>query len=109
MLLLCNTGIAMTSKPRVILPIAAAVAALSTTPSEPASATVNVDDGTTLSGQPAIAAEANGDKANFVYPMGEDLLGLIVTRQEDGTVVAQHASHVSHSSHASHHSHYSSR
>jgi len=68
-----------------------------------------MDDGTRVSGQPVLAAEAGGDKANFVYPMAEDLLGLVVTRQADGTVVAQHASHVSHSSHASHHSHYSSR
>jgi hypothetical protein len=47
-------------------------------------------------------------KANVFLPAGRDLLGLIVTTAEDGTVVAQHDSHYSHSSHASHRSHYSS-
>ena len=99
----------MTSKPRVILPIAAAIAALSTSPSEPANATISPDESATLPGPKALAAEVGGDKANLVYPRGEDLLGLVVTKQVDGTVVAQHASHVSHSSHASHASHFSSR
>ena len=50
----------------------------------------------------------NSGKANVFLPAGRDLLGLIVTTTEDGTVVAQHDSHYSHSSHASHRSHYSS-
>jgi hypothetical protein len=45
----------------------------------------------------------------MVVTDGEDLLGLIVAKSEDGTVVADHYSHVSHASHASHASHYSSR
>ena len=102
----------MTSKPRVILPIAAAVAALSTVPSEPADAAIRVDENATVARPETVVAEPGGNKANFVYPLGEDLLGLVVTRQPDGTVIAAHASHVSHSSHASHashHSHFSSR
>lgn len=50
----------------------------------------------------------NTGKANVFIPLGQDLLGLIVTTSEDGTVVAQHDSHYSHSSHSSHRSHYSS-
>jgi hypothetical protein len=52
--------------------------------------------------------QTNTGKANVFMPVGRDLLGLIVTTSEDGTVVAQHDSHYSHSSHASHRSHYSS-
>lgn len=43
------------------------------------------------------------------FQVGEDLLGFVVTRQADGTLIAQHASHASHASHHSHASHASSR
>src|SRR5205085_11202956 len=46
---------------------------------------------------------------NVFFPVGNDLLGLIVTTAADGTVLAQHYSHSSHSSHSSHYSHYSGR
>ncbi|WP_206020287.1 His-Xaa-Ser repeat protein HxsA2 [Rhodovarius crocodyli] len=46
---------------------------------------------------------------NQIVMSGDDLFGFLVTRAEDGTVIAQHSSHVSHSSHASHRSHYSGR
>ncbi len=48
---------------------------------------------------------------NVFMSVGDDLLGLMVTKGADGTVVADHYSHVSHashSSHSSHSSHYSS-
>lgn len=92
----------MTTKPR-IWTIAAALAALSgtpaisaQTPTEPVAADPKVE--------PAVSA-----KPNFVYRAGEELLGLIVARRADGTIVANHTSHASHASHHSHHSHYSSR
>jgi hypothetical protein len=50
----------------------------------------------------------NTGQANAFLTGGKDLLGLIVTTTEEGTVVAQHDSHYSHSSHSSHSSHYSS-
>lgn len=91
------------AKKRSILTIAAALAALpytaamaSTAPTEP------------IVGEHAGEAEAAA-KPNVVYQSGEELLGLVVTKRADGTVVAQHASHASHHSHHSHHSHYSSR
>ena len=46
---------------------------------------------------------------NVFFPVGNDLLGLIITTAADGTVLAQHYSHSSHSSHSSHYSHYSGR
>src|SRR5690349_15224280 len=49
------------------------------------------------------------DEPNVFFPVGKDLLGLIVTTAADGTVFAQHYSHSSHSSHSSHYSHYSGR
>jgi hypothetical protein len=39
---------------------------------------------------------------NLLVSTGTDLLGFIITKQSDGTVVAGHSSHASHASHASH-------
>ena len=46
---------------------------------------------------------AKGDP-NIFMSVGSDLLGLIVTKTTNGTVVADHYSHASHSSHSSHYS-----
>jgi hypothetical protein len=88
------------------LSLTAALAALSgAVAATPAPAAAN-----TLSNDEAVSAQGrtNTGKANVFLPVGQDLLGLIITTSEDGTVVAQHDSHYSHSSHASHRSHYSS-
>jgi len=90
-----------------LLSLTAALAALSgVTTLGPMPATANTlgtnDENVTPQGR------TNTGKANVFLPAGRDLLGLIVTTSEDGTVVAQHDSHYSHSSHASHRSHYSS-
>ena len=87
----------MKQKSTVILPLATALASLSgaahaAVPSSQAIDTTTVD----------IQAEPNTIKPNTIYKTGEDLLGLLVTKTPDNTVVAQHASHYSHSSHASH-------
>ena len=39
---------------------------------------------------------------NAHFQVGEDLLGFVMTKQADGTIVAGHSSHSSHASHASH-------
>jgi hypothetical protein len=44
---------------------------------------------------------ANNRLANAHYRVGEDLLGFVMTKRADGTVVADHASHASHASHSS--------
>jgi hypothetical protein len=88
-------GIKVTDKPIVIMPIAAALAALGGL--DPAAATIPQPDQKT---QQAHQVE-NGPSALSK----DDLLGLTVSRQTDGTVmVAQ--SHGSHGSHVSSH-HYS--
>jgi hypothetical protein len=46
---------------------------------------------------------------NTFYNLGEDLMGLVTSTAEDGTVIAEHYSHSSHASHQSHASHYSGR
>jgi hypothetical protein len=88
------------------LSLTAALAALSGTTmgSPPATANTRGPDEGTVTPQ----GRTNTGKANVFLPAGKDLLGLIVTTNEHGVIVAQHDSHYSHSSHASHRSHYSS-
>jgi hypothetical protein len=70
-----------------------------------------------LNAKPLVASIPGSDEANATrtgrsvkgepnvfMSVGSDLLGLIVTRGADGTVVADHYSHSSHSSHSSHYS-----
>jgi hypothetical protein len=88
-----------------ILPLASALASLTgqanaaTTPADPQTPTTSTQD----------AAAQIKVEPNTFFTAGNDLLGLLVTQQADGTIIAQHASHASHSSHASHASHASSR
>lgn len=90
----------------VILPLATALASLASVPA-------TVDDAVAKTGDSPGAASAQKNsvaqtgRANLIFKAGEDLLGLIITQQADGTIIAQHESHASHASHASHHSHYS--
>jgi hypothetical protein len=92
--------VSMKRKSAVILPIATALASLNS--GAGATATTNGasdrDAGTVKSQAEAIKAIP----PNTVYNAGEDLFGLLVSRNADGTVVAQHSSHASHASHASH-------
>jgi hypothetical protein len=88
-----------------ILSLTAALSALSGAPAiSPALA--NIAD----SGEADVTPQGrvNTGQANAFLTGGKDLLGLIVTTNKNGTIVAQHDSHYSHSSHASHSSHYSS-
>jgi hypothetical protein len=99
----------MTNKRKTILPLAAALGALS--PALPAT-----------TAQAAISPQGEQDAAsakslsrsdvNLLVSNGSDLLGFVVQKNADGTTLAQHyshASHSSHNSHASHSSHFSSR
>jgi hypothetical protein len=95
----------MAKKIPTVLSLTAALSALSgATAVAPTPAAANTTGDEAVSPQ----GPTNTGKANVFMPVGRDLLGLIVTTSEDGTVVAQHDSHYSHSSHASHRSHYSS-
>jgi hypothetical protein len=84
-------------KEKTIVPLAAALAALTGT----ANASVPASTETVTKSTEAQVGAAS-IQPNVVYKAGEDLLGLLVTQKSDGTVVAQHSSHYSHSSHASH-------
>ena len=51
-----------------------------------------------------IGREKSVGRPNSFYNFGEDLMGLVTSTTENGTVVSQHYSHASHASHASHYS-----
>jgi hypothetical protein len=101
----------MAMKSRNIISLAAAIAALSG-----GTAVISTPAAARIGGSDEVAVGQNGSTAkgepNVFMSIGNNLLGLIVTKATDGTVSAQHyshSSHASHESHASHHSHYSSR
>jgi hypothetical protein len=83
--------------------LATALAALSgaagllATPPDANANTADIGDATT-------APRAADVQPNVFLPVGDNLLGMTVTKKADGTVVADHYSHASHSSHSSHYS-----
>jgi hypothetical protein len=80
-----------------IIPLAAALASLGT----PGNAAIAVKSDVA---QPTNAVKAGGEtpQANLLYQIGHDLMGMIVTERQDGTLFAGHSSHASHASHSSH-------
>jgi hypothetical protein len=92
-------GVDMAEKSKIVLSLGAALASLTGLSVQGAEAkAIVVNDAS------AAATENNATKlqANAHYQVGDDLLGFVMTKQADGTVVAQHSSHASHASHASH-------
>jgi hypothetical protein len=95
----------MTDRRKVIIPVAAALSALtSPLPATDADAATSPNPAAT---NPVTTAQLG--QPNTFVSVGKDLLAFTINEQADGTIVAQHHSHSSHASHASHHSHYSSR
>jgi hypothetical protein len=91
----------MAEKSKILLSLGAALASLtgfSVQGAEAKQATLN-DDVTSPAKQALDSAKL---AANAHFQVGEDLLGFVMTKQADGTIVAQHSSHASHGSHASH-------
>ena len=91
----------MAEKSKILLSLGAALASLtgfSVQGAEAKQATLN-DDVTSPAKQ---ALDSAKHAANAHFQVGEDLLGFVMTKQADGTIVAQHSSHASHGSHASH-------
>lgn len=90
----------MKRKQVVILPLASALGALAGSVIVPAEAK------SVASADPVATSEAaatkSGQRANTFVSTGESLLGFIVTKQADGTIIADHDLHASHDSHASH-------
>ena len=97
----------MTKKNPKILSLTAALAALSGTATDPNLAAAKTPDGNEAKG--VLHNRVVTGEPNVFFSVANDLLGLIVRKAEDGTVVVDHYSHASHASHSSHHSHYSSR
>ena len=90
------------AKPRnVIMPVAAALGALSSTAPTTETNAATLPNPTVSQ---ATLPVAKTGEPNTIVSTGKDLLGFTVTEQADGTVIAQHASHASHASHSSHYS-----
>jgi len=91
----------MAKQSKSLLSIGAALASLSGLSVQGAEAKVAVvnDDASAAAKQ---ALDSAKPLANAHFQAGEDLLGFVMTRQADGTIVAQHSSHASHAYHASH-------
>lgn len=96
----------MADRRNVIVPVAAALGALTNTLPTTNADAANAPNATVA--QPTSAAQP-GQQPNTFVSTGQDLLAFTINEQADGTIVAQHVSHASHASHASHSSHYSSR
>jgi hypothetical protein len=99
----------MTRKRVVILPIATALASFASIPATTDKAAAKTPDQNVGAESPEANRLPPGVAPNVFFRVEEDLLGLIVTQQPDGTMLAQHYSHSSHASHESHASHASSR
>jgi hypothetical protein len=91
----------MKKQPIVILPVAAALAGLGGVADSFAATGESVQKVMPQENTTGTAIKAQPD---FVFEIGEDLFGMTVTQQADGTVLAGHSSHYSHSSHRSHYS-----
>jgi hypothetical protein len=97
----------MAEKSKILLSLSAALASLTGMSVQGAEArTAIVDDVNSSSKQDLNAVRP---AANAHFQVGEDLLGFVMTKLPDGTIVAGHSSHASHASHSSHSSHASSR
>jgi hypothetical protein len=89
----------MAEKSKVLLSLGAALASLTGMSVQGAVAKPTVGDDVSSSAKenPTIKPAANAH-----FQVGEDLLGFVMTKQPDGTIIAGHSSHSSHASHASH-------
>ena len=93
----------MSNKSPKIMSLAAALAALTGT------ASIVTDPAEAKPTDPRESTAPDAAKPSDLIPnqipsVGKDLLGFIVSKAPDGTVLAEHTSHYSHSSHSSHHS-----
>jgi hypothetical protein len=98
----------MSKKPIKLVSLAAALAAL------PGIATILSPAADARPNDAGIAEGVAATRSEDVQPrvlmsVGKDLLGMIVKKDADGVVTADHYSHASHESHSSHSSHYSGR
>jgi hypothetical protein len=83
----------MAEKSKILLSLGAALASLTGMSVQGAEAKPVVGNDASSSAAENAAAKL---EPNAHYQVGEDLLGFVMTKQADGTIVAQHASHASH-------------
>jgi hypothetical protein len=97
----------MAEKSKLLLSLGAALASLTGMSMQGAEAKTTLVDDVNSS----VKQDLNGAKPapNAHFQVGEDLLGFVMTKLPDGTMIAGHSSHASHASHSSHSSHASSR
>src|SRR6478736_9865008 len=89
----------LSQKKFTIIPLATALASLGTAGNAAVPSQTNITAPTIA---PTAGEATSKDKANAFFQVGHDLLGMIVTEREDGTLFAGHSSHSSHASHSSH-------
>lgn len=88
---------------KFLVPMSVAIAGLSAIPAQ-----------ANISEAPNVQSSANQDAENnlkpsnrMIFSKGDELHSLLLVRNQQGIVLADHESHYSHSSHRSHSSHYS--
>ena len=91
-----------------LVPVVVAIAALISTPSF-ATQQKTADVGHESSPMDAINLASDANKQMIQIVRGNELHGLLLVKNNDGQIFADHYSHSSHASHSSHSSHYSSR
>jgi hypothetical protein len=91
----------MAEKSKALLSLGAALASLTgmSVPGAEAKSAISAND---INSSAAKSPNSTRLISNAHFQVGEDLLGFVMTKQADGTIVAQHGSHASHGSHSSH-------
>ncbi len=100
----------MKSNKKFLIPVATALAAVAGTSNAVEVKQVKSTENTHETGATqALKKVLSAEDKLATYSVGDELHGLILRKNIDGVVLADHYSHRSHSSHSSHSSHYSSR
>ena len=102
-----QSGDKMAEKSKILLSLGAALASLAGFSVQGAEAKQAVPNNDVIS--PMKQGLDAKPAPNAHFQVGEDLLGFVMTKLPDGTIIAGHSSHASHASHSSHSSHASSR
>ena len=94
----------MARKKIALVPLAAALAALTPLGNEAKAALAPALPNAASEAENSIAGRSDVPLPNHFVSIGKDLLGFSVTTKPNGVVLADHYSHASHASHASHYS-----
>jgi hypothetical protein len=94
---------------KFLVPLAVAIAGLATTTSSEASISSTAPAVSDVQEKlsPITNSTLKKDDKRVIFSQGNELHSLILNRDNQGVVLADHESHYSHRSHSSHRSHYS--